>query len=434
MFAVSDSAFGVVVLINQFGVIYLFRLVRVFAGQGDDYLVDLAGEGEVILRLVVVRDGRAVIHADIEGFAERKGSTNRFINGSFRHLLAVHIQLAGAFEHPGFDEVELEVHFPLGQHGRDDRVALGVHVVVIVVQLVIGNEQAVTTVHTATRDDDPLFAAFQVECGLDGVRPIFDRRGNRLGNALGSRRVVGEYFLVAKGAAELLGYPAIQVVIERVHVVLPSLLIPELLEFLQFLGILVGEVVGFGEVLVEVIQFPHVLLEGEGAGSHPRHAVAVDRDRFPAILVHRPVTELLVILLGAGGGRVGLVKGIGEADAIQRHLLYAVDLLHELGASNIERRGHEVDDVAVLIPDFAPALDAFGPGDNETVGYAAIVDDLFAILEGGVPGHGPARVIVRIGVGPAPVVVVLHVLLEGRLHAVDHERFVIQAVQAAFAA
>ena len=54
MLAVSDSAFGVVVLVNQFGVIYLFRLVRVFAGQGDDYLVDLAGEGEVILRLVVV--------------------------------------------------------------------------------------------------------------------------------------------------------------------------------------------------------------------------------------------------------------------------------------------------------------------------------------------------------------------------------------------
>src|SRR5947207_13134320 len=38
--------FGLVVLINQCGVIYLFRLVRVFAGQGDDYLVDLTGEGE----------------------------------------------------------------------------------------------------------------------------------------------------------------------------------------------------------------------------------------------------------------------------------------------------------------------------------------------------------------------------------------------------
>src|SRR6266567_4178334 len=200
MFAVSDSAFGVVVLINQFGVIYLFRLVRVFAGQGDDYLVDLAVEWEVLLRLVVVRDGRAVIDTDIEGFAERESSTNRFINGSFPHLLAVHIQLAGAFEHPGFDEVELQIHLPLGQNGRDNRVALGVHVVVVVVQLVIGNEQSVAAVHAATRDDNALFVAFQVERGLYGVRPVFDRRGNRLGNALGPWPVIGEALLVAKGA------------------------------------------------------------------------------------------------------------------------------------------------------------------------------------------------------------------------------------------
>src|SRR5947208_10957037 len=207
MLAVSDSAFGVVVLVNQFGVIYLFRLVRVFAGQGDDYLVDLAGEGEVILRLVVVRDGRAVIDTDIEGFAERKGSTNRFINGSFRHLLAVHIQLAGAFEHPGFDEVELEVHLPLGQYGRDNRVALSVHEVVVVMELVIGDEQGVAAVHTAARDDDALFVAFQVKRGLDAVRLVLGRRGNGLGNALGPRVVIGEALLVAKGAGELLGYP-----------------------------------------------------------------------------------------------------------------------------------------------------------------------------------------------------------------------------------
>src|SRR5438105_3159821 len=44
------------VLINQFGVIYLFCLVLVFAGQVNNHFVDLAGEGEMILRLVVVRD------------------------------------------------------------------------------------------------------------------------------------------------------------------------------------------------------------------------------------------------------------------------------------------------------------------------------------------------------------------------------------------
>src|SRR5437667_10675386 len=48
------SSFGLAVLINQFGVIYLFCLVLVFAGQGDDDFVNLASEGDVILRLVVV--------------------------------------------------------------------------------------------------------------------------------------------------------------------------------------------------------------------------------------------------------------------------------------------------------------------------------------------------------------------------------------------
>src|SRR5207302_5497524 len=155
---------------------------------------------------------------------------------------------------------------------------------------------------------------------------------------------------------------------------------------------------------------PHILLEREGADSHPRHAVAVDGDRFPSILIHSAVAELLVVLLGPGGGRVGLVKGIGEADAIQRHLFYAVYFLDELGARNIEGRGHKISDVTVLVPDLALALDALGPGDNETVGDAAIVDDLFAILEGRIPGHGPARVIVRIGIWAAPFVIVLHVL------------------------
>ena len=177
--------------------------------------------------------------------------------------------------------------------------------------------------------------------------------------------VIGEALPVAKGAAELLGEPAVHVIVERIHVVLPGLLIPLLLELLQFLGVLVREVVGFGEVLVEVVQFPHVLIEGEGAGGHPGHAVAVDRHRLPAVLVHRPVAELLVILLGARGRRVGLVEGIGQADAVHRHLLDAVHLLHELGAGDFQRRGHEVGDEAVLVPDLALGLDALGPGDDQ---------------------------------------------------------------------
>jgi len=154
---------------------------------------------------------------------------------------------------------------------------------------------------------------------------------------------------------------------------------------------------------------------------------------FQPSSVHCPVAELLVVLLRASGGRIALVEGIGEADAIQRHLFHALHFLQELGAGHVQRRGHEVSDVGVLIPDLALALDPLGPGDDQRIGDAAVVDNLLAILEGSVPRHGPTRVIVRIGVGAAPFLVMLHILLKGSLHAVENERFVIQSVQAALA-
>src|SRR5439155_19939870 len=144
------------------------------------------------------------------------------------------------------NEVELQVHLPLGQYGRDDRVALSVHEVVVVMQLVVGNEQGVAAIHTAARDDDALFVAFQVEGGLDGVRLVLDRRRNGIGNTLGPRRIITVALPVTKHAAELLGDPGIQIVVEGIDVVFLGLLIPQFLEFLEFLGVLLGEVVGLG--------------------------------------------------------------------------------------------------------------------------------------------------------------------------------------------
>ena len=54
---------------------FSFWLERtLFGGQIDDHPVKLAGEAEVVLHLVIVRDRRAVIHAEIEGLAEREGA------------------------------------------------------------------------------------------------------------------------------------------------------------------------------------------------------------------------------------------------------------------------------------------------------------------------------------------------------------------------
>ena len=83
--------------------------------------------------------------------------------------------------------------------------------------------------------------------------------------------------------------------------------------------------------------------------------------------------------------------------------------LHERGAGGFKSRGHEVGDEAVLMSCLSFGLDAFGPGDDQGIGDAAIVHDLLGVFERRVAGHGPARVIMRVGIRAAPFVVVLHV-------------------------
>src|SRR5258705_10832544 len=65
---------------------------------------------------------------------------------------------------------------------------------------------------------------------------------------------------------------------------------------------------------------------------------------------------------------------------------------------------------------------------------AAIVHDLLAVLEWRVPGHSPARRIVRIGIGTAPVIVMLHIFFKRRLLGVRHTRLVECSIQTTLAA
>ena len=93
-------------------------------------------------------------------------------------------------------------------------------------QFVVGNEQGVTAIHAAARDDDALFVSLQVERGLDAVRLVLGRRGNGLGNALGPRRIISVALPVTKHAAELLGDAGTHIIVQWIDVVLLGLLVP----------------------------------------------------------------------------------------------------------------------------------------------------------------------------------------------------------------
>jgi len=64
----------------------------------------------------------------------------------------------------------------------------------------------------------------------------------------------------------LRGEPTVDVVVEWIDVVLPGLLVPFLLQGLQLLRVLCRKIVGLGEILVQAIGLPDILLERKRSG------------------------------------------------------------------------------------------------------------------------------------------------------------------------
>ena len=80
------------------------------------------------------------------------------------------------------------------------------------------------------------------------------------------------------------------------------------------------------------------------------------------------MAEHLEVLRVVAGRRLGVVEGVGEADALDRRLGDAPDRGGRLDAEQVEHGRHHVDDVRVLGADLAPRLDPLRPGDDERVG------------------------------------------------------------------
>src|SRR5579883_1063180 len=89
--------------------------------------------------------------------------------------------------------------------------------------------------------------------------------------------------------------------------------------------------------------------------------------REPAIIVNAAVAHHLVILnlMSGRGGRI--IKGIGEADSVERHLGNAVEGARRFDVRDLELRRHDIDQMAILHPYPTSARQVPRPGDHEPI-------------------------------------------------------------------
>ena len=111
-------------------------------------------------------------------------------------------------------------------------------------------------------------------------------------------------------------------VVQRQHVVLRRLVRKRRWSSASLSGSLVGEVMRLRPV-VGAVELPDVVVERRHLGGHPRDAVP--RHRSPPLVVDAAVAEHLEVLGRAAFGRIRVVERVGHRDAVERHLLDAVD-------------------------------------------------------------------------------------------------------------
>ena len=153
-------------------------------------------------------------------------------------------------------------------------------------------------------------------------------------------------------------------------------------EFFDAGGFLLGEVVLFGAVTVEVVQFP-------GPGG-------ILGDEFPGAVAEGPVA--LVFPEDGLAGGVGIGEGGFEAAAFEGRDGFAAVLGGVGGAGEVEAGGHDVDEVSGLVAEGAAVGDAGGPVGDERCADAAFMHPVFVFAEGGVGDIGPGLAVGDVGV------------------------------------
>ena len=140
---------------------------------------------------------------------------------------------------------------------------------------------------------------------------------------------------------------------QREHAVALGLLPPQLLELLDLVRVLRGDVVGLREVVGQVVELPADVPVRVPVGVRPelrerrrRHVPREpvgSRRRPPAVLVHAAAAEHLEVLRGVPLGGLRVVERVEEAGAVHRLLLDPVDRLRLRDAGRLEDGRADVD-------------------------------------------------------------------------------------------
>ena len=145
-------------------------------------------------------------------------------------------------------------------------------------------------------------------------------------------------------------------VVQGQDVVLAGFGVPEVDQLADLVGVLVGQVVGFGAVRVGVEQLPGVVLEVAGAD----HEAAFG-DHLPALAPQPSGAQHLVALDLLGRGGVGLVEAVAHRHPGQRGLLVAEHVVGELDPTALQDGGDDVDRVVVLVAHLTAGADVGRP-------------------------------------------------------------------------
>ena len=176
-------------------------------------------------------------------------------------------------------------------------------------------------------------------------------------------------------------------IVEWQHVVATCLDPPAVDHPLQPLRLLFRQVVDLRKVFLQVEQRPLIILE--------RNATEMAGDCLPTIHPDGSVTPHLEVLDPLVRRRVGFVKAVGDALAVNRHLGQALVCAGRRFAEQFKNSRHDVGDVMELVPDLT-LWHTLWPADDQRHTHAASVGVALVPAQRGVgdlrpaPGHvGP---------------------------------------------
>ncbi|SID61144.1 Uncharacterised protein [Mycobacteroides abscessus subsp. abscessus] len=167
--------------------------------------------------------------------------------------------------------------------------------------------------------------------------------------------------------------PPRSVIVEGQNVITGGLDQPQPLQFMQFFWHRLGQILGLAPILGGVIQFPHVVVEGDRLFAHQQPRRLVLGDRGPALVVDPSISEHLEVLRFMPVGRLAVVERVQHAGALDGMLLNAVDEHRLWYSSGLQDRGRNVDDVMELATNFGLRGDALGPVHDRAVAGPAPV-------------------------------------------------------------